>query len=243
MVDIPAGSFELAQNETDPKTITLSAFKMAETELTFAEYDIFVYANQAKKDAVANAEPAVLPHPECFELPDDAGFGRGDRPVINISWNCANAYIAWLNEQLQLEPEHGFRLPSETEWEYAIRANVHSQTEYYWNNGDPKKFAWFNGNSEDMTQPVREKLPNNFGLYDMSGNVWEWVQDCYQDGYKNTPTDGKPWNPLECASQSRVLRGGSWFDEQDYLRSAFRYWDVPVGRNYSIGFRLAQDLP
>ncbi len=242
MVEIPAGTFELELNGKDHKTITLSAFKMAETELTFAEYDIFVFANQAKKDAVANTEPASSAHSECFELPADAGFGRGDRPVINVTWYCANAYIAWLNKQLKLDPNHSYRLPSEMEWEYAIRANANPQKDYYWDAADPKEFAWFFDNSEGMTQPVREKLPNNFGFYDMSGNVWEWVQDCYQDDYKNTPTDGKPWNPLKCESQSRVLRGGSWGDLRDTLRSAYRIRNLPDSRGFLlIGFRLAQD--
>ena len=106
---------------------------------------------------------------------------------------------------------------------------------------DPKEFAWFNDNSEGMTHPVKEKVPNDFGLYDMSGNVWEWVQDCDQDDYKNTPIDGKPWNPLECKSLSRVLRGGSWLYGQDYLRSALRLRDTPDDRSLDIGFRLAQD--
>lgn len=218
---------------------------MAETELTFSEYDIFVFANQSEKAASGSAQQNSQGYPECFELPDDQGWGRGGRPVINVSWDCANEYIAWLNEQLGLNEKQGYRLPSETEWEHAIRANVKPQTDYYWDDGKaetteyPGDFAWFSDNSENMTHPVREKKPNKYGLYDMSGNVWEWVKDCYEQDYKNTPTDGSAWNPQEC-KEGRVLRGGSWFDRRALLRSAARGIFHRVG-NYNIGFRLAQD--
>ena len=107
---------------------------------------------------------------------------------------------------------------------------------------EAKDFAWFNENSEDKTHPVGKKKPNAFGLYDMSGNVWEWVQDCWHDNYDQAPGDGSAWqeqNNGDCSR--RVLRGGSWDDRPDDLRSAYRYRGYPGYRTHDIGFRLAQD--
>ena len=185
--------------------------------MTFDEYDLF---------AEASGKPR----------PGDEGWGRGKRPVINVSWEDAVAYAQWLST-VTGKP---FRLPTEAEWEYAARAGTTS--DFYWGQGEAKDFAWFNENSNNKTQPVGEKKPNAFGLYDMSGNVWEWVQDCWHDNYDQAPGDGSAWqgqNNGDCSR--RVLRGGSWDNEPDWLRSAYRGRNYPGYRNYDIGFRLAQD--
>jgi len=149
-----------------------------------------------------------------------------DCPVETVSWNDAKAYCEKV----------GKRLPTEAEWEYAARAGT--TTKYYWGNSMDGEYAWFHGNSGKKTHPVGQKKPNAWGLYDMSGNVWEWCSDRYDGNYyKSSP--GK--DPQGATSDgSRVLRGGSWFVLDYFLRSAFRFRFLPFFRNYFRGFRCVR---
>ncbi len=160
-----------------------------------------------------------------------------EQPAIFVSWHNASCYARWLS----FLTGKNYHLPSEAEWEYAARAETTS--EYYWDGqGEAKDFAWYADNYEGKTHPVGKRNPNAFGLYDMSGNVWEWVQDCWHDNYNKAPRDGSSWqeqNNGDC--NSRVLRGGFWSFRQDSLRSANRSWSNPDDRSHVVGFRLAQD--
>ena len=130
-----------------------------------------------------------------------------------------------------------FRLPSEAEWEYAARAGT--QTAYSFGD-DPNQlgeYAWFDGNSGVETHPVGQKRPNAFGLYDMHGNVWEWVADTCYKNYDGAPTDGSAWGSLG-DGKPRVLRGGGWYYSPNDCRSAYRYWNPPDFRNYFFGLRV-----
>ncbi len=224
MVTIPAGSFQMGSIKdkyAQPvRTVTfIKPFMLGGSPVTFAEYDLFVGATGQRN-------------------PGDEGWGRGKRPVINVSWDDAIAYSQWLSA----ETGKRYRLPSEAEWEYAARAGTTG--DYYWDDRDnAEDFAWFDINSKGKSHPVGEKQPSSFGLYDMSGNVGEWVQDCWHDNYQNAPTDGTAWEEKNSGNCSRrVLRGGSWFGDADYLRSASRSRLNPDSRDFDIGFRLAQDL-
>ena len=163
--------------------------------------------------------------------PDDAGFGRKNRPVINVSWNDAQDFCAWANE-VELDGKLGWRLLSEAEWEYACRAG---EDHLYSGSNDIDAVAWYDGNSGGKTHPVGQKPANAWGLYDMSGNVWEWVQDTYT----SAPTDGDAWGD----GYWRVLRGGSWSIGAWGTRAAFRNYGTPTDRFSSVGFRLARTLP
>jgi len=218
MVKIPAGSFQMGSNDgsDDEKplhSVTLKSFAIGRYEVTFDEYDQFAKATGKPK-------------------PDDKGWGRGERPVINVSWENAVAYVQWLSN---ITGKH-FRLPTEAEWEYAARAKTTS--DYYWD-GQADDFAWFTGNSAGKTHQVGQKKPNAFGVYDTAGNVKEWVQDCYEVIYNQAPRDGTAPEQQECIT--RVLRGGSWSGDQDDLRSAYRSSYFQDDRGDFIGFRLAQD--
>jgi len=222
MVIIPAGSFQMGSNNgnDDEKPIhhvVLNCFSIGRYQVTFDEYDPFTKALGKPK-------------------PDDNGWGRGKRPVINVSWKDAVAYAQWLSTVTGKK----FRLPTEAEWEYAARAGTTS--DYYWEGqGEAKDFAWFSENSEGKTQPVGKRNKNKFGLYDMSGNVWEWVQDCWHDNYDQAPVDGSAWQEqIKGDCTRRVLRGGAWYGGQD-LRSVSRFWSRPDSRYTTIGCRLAQD--
>ena len=177
--------------------------------------------------------------------PDDNGWGRGARPVINVSWNDAQAYVRWLSERTGAT----YRLLSESEWEYVARAGT--TTAWYWGQSSLAQCRHANGRdaSDDYhllkltcsdghakTAPVRSYLANAFGLHDMLGNVWEWVQDCWHPDYNRAPTNGTAWTRGgNC--RLRVFRGGSWWDLPDDLRAASRGRD-PAG--HEIGFRVAR---
>ncbi len=227
MVVVPAGTFRMGdqsgRGKADEKPVhevTIKrAFALSQHEITFAQYDLF--ALMAGKT-----------------LPDDEGWGRGNRPVINISWNDANAYVHWLSRKTGLP----YRLPSEAEWEYAARAGANSA--YWWGNeagfnraacgncGTP-----FDGQS---TAPVGSFAPNPFQLHDLSGNVYEWVSDCYNPDYHDAPKDGSSWDVGQC--NYRVMRGGSWYDIPDLMRTSSRERHPPNAKRNSWGFRVALDL-
>ena len=227
MVSLPVGQFYMGAPAVEPGSsdherpqhlVTLERpFAIGRYPVTFDDYDQ-------------------------FRQPDDAGLGRGKRPVINVSWEEAVAYCDWLTQQTGQR----YRLPTEAEWEYACRAGTTTP----WSCGTDKKAlkicAWFNSNwgrlfgGGPKTHPVGEKQPNPWGLYDMHGNVWEWVEDCWHDNYEGAPTNGSAWTQGSC--QARVLRGGSWDNDPWDLRSAFRVWNDPGNRYFSYGFRVARTL-
>ena len=158
--------------------------------------------------------------------------------MINVSWEDAQAYVAWLSR----ESGARYRLLSEAEWEYVARAG--SKTVYSWGNdiGRNRANCWGYGSRWDreQTAPVGSFGANAFGLHDVHGNVWEWVEDCWNDSYAGAPADGTAWGQGNCAS--RVVRGGAWNDFRRNLRSANRY-GYPTGyRGSSVGFRIAWSL-
>ena len=238
MVLIPAGSFRMgdlsgggASTAKPVHRVEVKAFALGKTEVTFAEYDAFARATNR-------------------ELPSDNGWGRGTHPVINVSWNDATAYVEWLSKKTG----KSYRLPGESEWEYAARAG--STTKYSFGNSERElcryanhadtstDYDWRNESCSDgvgkQTAPVGSYEMNAFGLHDMHGNVWEWTQDCWNGSYSGAPSDGEAWTRGDC--DRRVLRGGSWSGVPGNLRSAFRYWSTASIRNDGSGFRVAQDL-
>ena len=170
-------------------------------------------------------------------IPDDEGWGRGNRPVVNVSWDDAQSYVSWLSERTG----KSYRLLSESEWEYVARAGT--ETAYSW--GDSIGVNRANCNScgsqwdGKMTAPVGSFAANAWGVYDMHGNVDEWVQDCYNFGYGGLPADGSAWwSPRYCPR--RVMRGGSWYGFWWNLRSASRYRYTTENRDNDNGFRIAR---
>ena len=165
-----------------------------------------------------------------------AALTGDSHPIIGVNWNNAQQYVKWLNGKVSGK---GFRLLSEAEWEYAARAG--SAAAYSFGDSDAilGDYAWFSGNSNGKPQPVAQKKPNAYGLHDMHGNVWEWVEDVWHDNYSGAPTDGSAWK-TGGDSARRVLRGGSWVSGPRVLRSANRLRFTPDNRVDNTGFRIAR---
>jgi formylglycine-generating enzyme required for sulfatase activity len=197
------------------------AFAVSRFEITSEEWDACVILGGC-----------AWPAPE-------TGWGRGRRPVMNVSWGDAKQYVAWLARRTG-KP---YRLLSEAEWEYAARGG--NQTAYSWGDEIGKGNAHCDGCGSEWgyhrTAPVGSFAPNAFGLYDMHGNVWEWLEDCWHDNYDGAPTDGSPWIAgADCSP--RVVRGGSWVEGPEFLRAAFRALGDTDNRNHSLGFRVGRTL-
>ena len=175
---------------------------------------------------------------------DDEGLGRGRLPVINVDWDDAQSYVAWLSRQTGKE----YRLPSESEWEYVARAGtttpfhtgVTISTDQANYDGGYVYGSGRSGRFRQRTTPAGSFPANGFGLHDVHGNVWEWVEDCWNESYEGVPDDGSAWLTGKCSH--RVLRGGSWGDPPWIVRSAFRYRETTALRINLVGFRVARSL-
>jgi formylglycine-generating enzyme required for sulfatase activity len=162
-----------------------------------------------------------------------------DCPVETVSWDDAQIFIEELNE---IEGNDNYRLPTEAEWEYACRG-VKIPMDFFFGDNASKldEYAWYQKNSEKKTHPAGKKKPNRRNLYDMYGNVWEWVEDDWHDTYDGAPSDGSAWID-EPRGAIRVLRGGCWRGDARYCRSAYRRRNWPGYRDYGVGFRLSRSV-
>jgi formylglycine-generating enzyme required for sulfatase activity len=229
MIVIPGGKLTMGspENEPDrndtegpPHEVTIAKpFALSKFEVTFEEWDACVAAAA------------------CPRAPD--GWGRARMPAINVSWVDAKQYVGWLSQLTGKE----YRLPTEAEWEYAARAGAN--TRYSWGDdvGVGNAVCDGCGSQWDLQQtaPVGSFKPNRFGLYDMHGNVWEWVEDSWHENYDIAPTDGSAW--LRGGDPSfRVVRGGSWRNESEFGRAAVRFRRHVNVRFDTLGFRVARTL-
>jgi formylglycine-generating enzyme required for sulfatase activity len=224
MVVVPSGQFEMGSNdsalEKPPHRVAIAnPFAIGRREVTFDEWERCVTENA------------------CRYRPDDHGWGRGDRPVIDVSWDDAKVFLTWLSQKTGKR----YRLPSEAEWEYAARAGTTAP--WWWG----REAGIGRANCVDCaaapthrTVPTASFRPNAFGLYDTAGNAAEWVEDCWNDTYRGAPHDGAAWTAGQC--RLRVLRGGSFAAKATAIRSAARFrYDQDV-RYYANGFRVARDV-
>lgn len=240
MVIVPSGEYVMGNPQNSPdsdgdehpqRTISVRRFAVSRYEITFDDWEACVTGGGCLSQ----------------QSPADSAWGRADRPVIHVSWNEAQEYVAWLSG---ITGEN-YRLLTEAEWEYAARAGTH--TRYSWGDDAPvcdggmANRAVFIGCSDPKTRPVGFSAPNGFGLFDMHGNVWEWVEDCHRPSYDPmksdagaVSTDGAGNAPTECTN--RVYRGGAWNYSARWLRSAKRNRVGPTDRQNHIGFRVARSL-
>jgi len=242
MVEIPAGSFLMGSppseegrfaNEAPQHAVTLKAFAAGRFEVTWDEWNACVAAGSC---------PSA----------DDLGWGGGRLPAINVSWTDVQSYLAWLRRVTGKD----YRLLSEAEWEYAARAGTTSR--YSFGDSEAELCAYANGADQSAkaghadwqasscsdgfahTAPVGSFKPNKFGLYDMHGNVWEWVQDCFVESYADAAPDGAPATSGDCSI--RTLRGGAWYSTPSVLRSASRGKASLNTRSFVFGVRVARAL-
>jgi formylglycine-generating enzyme required for sulfatase activity len=230
MIVVPAGSFTMGSPATEPgrqrteapqHDVTIAKpFAVSKFAVTFAQWD------------------ACAAHGDCIKQVSDHGWGRDRQPVINVSWADAQRYVAWLSRITGKT----YRLLSEAEYEYAARAGT--QTAYPWGDdaGSDNANCAGCGSRWDATQPapVGSFAPNRFGLYDMAGNVWAWVEDCLHEDYGGAPIDGSAWMSRDCGYHR--LRGGSWASVVDELRSANRGRSATDDRLTIVGFRIGRTL-
>jgi formylglycine-generating enzyme required for sulfatase activity len=236
MVVLPAGEFIMGSPPTeknrmpdeDPQhRVTIARpFAISKYDVTFSDWDACVSVGGCPREGRAG----------------DVDWGRDTRPVIYVSWDDSQQYVAWLS-RMTGKP---YRLLSDAEFEYAARAGT--QTVYPWGDdiGENKANCvgcgsqWTGSAGTWQTAPVGSFAPNRFGLHDMVGNVWKWVQDCYHPNYNGAPTDGSTWTGGDCTA--RVIRGGSWSDRPESVRPAFRDRTSTNDRNYTLGFRVGRTL-
>ncbi len=273
MVVIPAGSFMMGSPDGEPERFSNEGprhrvsfergFALARTEISVGDFAVFIDNTGYRTDAERAGSSRVY-DPRSGRMDsrnritwrnDYAGDRAGDDlPVIHVSWNDAAAYARWLAQMTG----RGYRLPSEAEFEYALRAG--SQTPFWWGDGSPREpvenltgdgdvsptsARWnvaFRRYSDGFwgPAPVGSLQPNPFGLFDMGGNVMEWVEDCWHDSFVRAPSDGSAWVNPGC--DRRVIRGGSWSSTPAMSRSAFRLSSVNSSTDMRVGFRVARDL-
>ena len=223
MVVVPSGSFMMGSPDNEegryddegPRhRVTIPApFAVGRFEVTFSEWD------------------ACVSDGGCGDYrPEDRGWGRDLRPVIYVDWNDAQRYVSWLSQKTG----HGYRLLNEAEWEYVARAGT--TTRYHWGD-DYRSDRVADGGKTEL---VGRYASNRFGLHDVHGNVFEWVEDCWNGSYAGAPADGRAWVSGDCSD--RVVRGGSWGSFPGFLRAASRSWYGAEGRDGSIGFRVVRTL-
>ncbi len=230
---IPSGNFLMGspasegipENEQPQHSVEISAFEIMTTEVTQGMWE-----DVMGETAFENRNMSV---------------GEGEEyPMYHVTWNDCEDFIQRLND---IDHFHHYRLPSESEWEYACRAGT--TTRFYWGDDvlyqEIDRYSWYDENShfgyvtgQYGTRPVGTKEPNAWGLYDMSGNVWEWCQDYYHDSYNDAPDDGSAWDyPV---TSYPVQRGGCWYIQAEYSRSASRYYSNAASEWNTIGFRLVR---
>jgi formylglycine-generating enzyme required for sulfatase activity len=233
MVVVPAGSFEMGTPPRDKEGFDDERpHHLARIAKPFAAGRFAVTFDEWKACA---DDGGCKSHPS----PSDSGWGKGNRPVIDVSWNDAQDYVTWLNGKVRGQP---YRLLTEAEWEYAARAG--SRTRYFWGDSIGTNRANCSGCGSQwdgkQTAPVGSFAANAFGLHDMHGNVMQWTQDCWNGNYHSAPPDGSAWVTGDCAS--RVVRGGSWNIDPWFLRAARRLRGSTELRGNDLGFRVARTL-
>jgi formylglycine-generating enzyme len=243
MILVEGGKFMMgdATGEPDVKTlhqVSISNFYLDKYEVTNRQFCEFLNAkgNQMEEGAkwldieeddcgIQMAGKRFVPKP-----------GSENNPVIDVSWFGANAYAKWA----------GKRLPYEAEWEFAARGGNFSKKFKYSGGNDPKHVAWFDANAEEETHAVGQKAPNELGVYDLSGNAWEWCSDWYDEKYYSKSPGDNPkgpstpdQNPLK---KGKVMRGGAWISLEKELRVYIRDFNPPMKTFYHTGFRCAKDV-
>ncbi|WP_448518687.1 formylglycine-generating enzyme family protein [Rhodoflexus sp.] len=223
VVFVEGGAFLMGSEDGEPEEqpihkVYVSSFYIGKYEVTVAQYREF-----CKETGRA--------------MPETPKWGWQDNaPIVNVSWNDANAYCKWLVQRTG-QP---YRLPTEAEWEFAARGGIKTRKTRFAGSNQLEEVGWFDKNSNKRAQPVGEKSANELGLYDMSGNVWEWVQDWFDSDYYSKSPEKDPQGPPK--GSMRVMRSGSWINYAEDNRIAIRISNMPNDIGPFFGFRVAMSL-
>jgi sulfatase modifying factor 1 len=237
---VEGGSFNMGTDhpveahEGPVHKVSLRSFYLGKTEVTYDDFDRFTSA--VKRDSVVTDFPTR----------------RKTQPVFMVTWLDAVTYCNWLSEQEKLskcyvingesvsylDTAKGYRLPTEAEWEYAARGGDKAHDYNYAGSNDINAVGWYKANSSDGSKPVKGKAPNELGLFDMTGNLWEWCWDVYDGSYYKISPEDNPKGPD--AGPYRVMRGGAWYNETNYARVFTRQDHYPTFKQNSVGFRVAR---
>jgi formylglycine-generating enzyme required for sulfatase activity len=258
MIAIKGGSYKIGSGPnqnietTPPYAIAIKDFYVGKTEVSIAEFKAFVDATGYKTDAeknVAHEGSSAMTETSweqragvdwrCDVYGNLRNASEFNHPVVHVSWNDAKAYCVWLSTK----SGKNYRLLSESEWEYAAGGGATNRTKWAGTSNEAvvDDYVVSAESGPFKTEPVKSRKPNTLGLYDMSGNVWEWCEDDYNQDYNGIPKDGSARMEAE-RSRSRVIRGGSWYFNVEECRVAVRNSDEPNNRNYILGFRVAADM-
>jgi formylglycine-generating enzyme required for sulfatase activity len=240
MVEVKGGTFTMgsdviANDEKPAHKVTLNDYSIGKYEVTYAEFLRFMHATGYVLEADLSDSVRLkrgYPKRDFVEPLLDVKASDSMRPVGNINWFDAQAYIKWLNESTGKT----YRLPTEAEWEYAAIGGHKSSPTYYVGGYDLDKLSWYFDNAENKSHTVGQKMANELGIYDMSGNVREWCSDWYAEFYYASSPEFNPQGPD--LGRERVLRGGSWVSIKDRMRITFRNYDFPYNSHNDYGFRL-----
>ena len=223
MITVTGGTFVMGNsrsaeaNEAPGHSVTLTTFSIAKTPVTVEQYITF-----------CNATNRRMPEKPEWEW-------SSNHPIANVTWHDATRYCEWLSQ----ETKNSYRLPTEAEWEYAARGGNEGKGSMFSGSDDIDEVGWFVGNSDSHSHNVATKKPNQLGLYDMSGGVWEWCNDKYDATYYQT----SPYlNPKGGIGKNRVVRGGSWYVAANLCRVSTRSFCAPGHSYFNLGFRIASDL-
>lgn len=234
---VPGGEFQMGnklgkRDEKPVHLVKVDSFYISKYEVTNGQYCKFL--NSIDKYDHNDIPYIELDDKDCKIQYSRKGFyskaGYTNHPVIEVTWYGARAYAKW----------KGGRLPTEAEWEFAARGGNQSEDFKYSGSDNPEKVAWYDENSKGRTHMVGKKASNELGLYDMSGNVWEWCQDYYKGNYYKVSPQENPKGPEW--STAKVARGGSWGYNEDYLSSTFRQMHSPNAGNFNLGFRVVKEV-
>ena len=248
LIEVKGGSFTMGDNTSEHEDekpehpVQVNDFFLGIYPVTNLQFAAFLndYQSDKVKTGIYNDQQMIYEHRWGLQFENEkwiSAKGFEQHPVINVTWHGANEFCAWLNQKTG----KNYALPSEAQWEYAARGGNQSLGFPYAGSYKLKEVGWYSKNSNGETKPVGLKLPNELGLHDMSGNVDEWCLDHWHENYEGAPKDGSAWLDPEKANDPearRVVRGGSWSNNDNFCRVSFRFRYVANYRFFNLGFRV-----
>jgi len=242
MLFIEGGTFQMGSKQSEEEQpihkVQIPSFHLGRYAVTVEEY--LHFAEETRSNFPEWMEEGskynIYTGTDEYYKQHGTAINNKNHPIVGVSWDNVQSYCAWLTQ----ETSKSYRLSSEVEWEYAARGGKHQNPYLYSGSNHLKEVGWYYKNSHGTIKAIGQKLPNRLGLYDMSGNVWEWCEDHWHDSYKGAPKDGSAWLDQSKNNRLRVLRGGSWSNVDNDCRVSSRYGHDHDFRDGIVGFRVSR---